>query len=143
MSTDNYDFPHDLSDLISGILSEVEPNNTAEQKTLNPQCFNQGGITGDITNTTNRYSSCNIASNVTENNGASCKIILTQILTLEKNIEPFGKLVQIQENEINLLTGKVGSCSLSLEGENDDRNFDLVFMRKSVKAEIKYSDKQY
>ena len=117
MSPDNYNFPHDLSQLISGILSEVEQTNTAEEKTLDQQCFYQGGITDDITSATNIYSSCNIASNVTENNGASCKAILTQILTLEENIEHFGKLVQIQENEVNLLSGKVGSCSLSLEGK--------------------------
>ena len=129
MSPDNYDFPHDLWDFLSGILSEVEPTNTAKQKTLYPQSFNQGGITRDITNTTNRYRSCNITSNVTENNGASCKTILTQVLTLEKNIEHFGKLVQMQENEVNLLSGKVGSCSLSLEGKNDvvNRLFAISF----------------
>ena len=129
MSPDNYDFPHDLWDFPSGILSEVEPTNTAKQKTLYPQCFNQGKITRDITNTTNRYRSCNITSNVTENNGASCKTILTQVLTLEKNIEHFGKLVQMQENEVNLLSGKVESCSLSLEGKNDvvNRLFAISF----------------
>lgn len=117
MSPDNYDFPHGLSEWILGILSDVERTNTAEEKTLDPQCFYQVGITDDITSATNIYNSCNIASNVTRNNSASSETILTQILTLEENIEYFGKLVQIQENELNLLSEKVGNCSLPLEGE--------------------------